>query len=56
MAKIELTDSDVELLNTKIGLHSLLKNEELDISKVLDDVKYSVYLREKQAKESCYSF
>ncbi len=36
------------LLNSKIGLHTLLKNRKVDIPKVLEDVKYSIRLKEKQ--------
>lgn len=48
MSDIKLTANDVALLNSKIGLHTLLKNKKLNVKKALEDVKYSTELREQQ--------
>ena len=45
---INLTDEDITLLNSKIGLHALLKNKKVDIPNVLEGVKYIANLKEKQ--------
>lgn len=48
MSEIQLTESDLLLLNSKVGLHSLLKNKNVNPRKSLEEAKYSVELRRKQ--------
>ena len=48
MNEINLTEEETKLLNSKIGLHTLLKNKKVDITKALAEVKYIRELREKQ--------
>ncbi len=48
MKNINLTEEEVTLLNSKIGLHSLLKNKKVNITKVLEEVKYISKLKKKQ--------
>jgi len=44
----ELKKEDVDLLNTKLGLYTLLKNKKTNVFKVLDDVKYVIDLKKQQ--------
>jgi len=44
----ELTKADVELLNSKMGLRTLLKSKKPKIWKVLDEVKYITEMRKHQ--------
>lgn len=48
--KIKLTQEEVELLNTKIGLRMLFANERTNLSKALRYTKYEKELREYQAE------
>lgn len=48
MNKIKLTGEEVALLNSKIGLHTLLKNKKVDLAKVLEEVKYTLNLKKQQ--------
>jgi len=48
MSKIKLTGEEIALLNSKIGLHTLLKNKKVDLTKVLEEVKYIVNLKKQQ--------
>jgi polyphosphate kinase len=48
MSKIELTDEDVELLNTKAGLMSLLRRKKTNLKKSLEEVKYANSFKERQ--------
>lgn len=48
MSKIELTDEDVELLNTKAGLMSLLRRKKTNLRKSLEEVKYANSFKERQ--------
>ncbi|MFA7326947.1 MAG: polyphosphate kinase 2 [Candidatus Kapaibacterium sp.] len=48
MSEIELTDEDVELLNSKDGLMALLRRKKTNLKKSLEEVKYSVAFKEKQ--------
>jgi polyphosphate kinase 2 len=48
MDKVNLTEEEIALLNSKIGLHALFENKKVDITKVLEKVKYSVNLKKKQ--------
>lgn len=48
MNNIDLTEKDVELLNSKEGLMSLLRRKKTNLKKSLEEVKYSVAFKEKQ--------
>jgi polyphosphate kinase 2 len=48
MNNMKLTEEDITLLNSKIGLHALLKNKKVNIPKVLEEVKYINYLKKQQ--------
>ncbi len=48
MSKIDLTDEDVELLNSKVGLMSLLRRKKTNLKKSLEEVKYAVAFKERQ--------
>ncbi len=48
MSKIKLTEKEVVLLNSKVGLHALLRNKKVNLAKSLEEVKYSTELGVKQ--------
>ncbi len=48
MNDINIDTEDVKLLNSKIGLHALLRNKKVDLSKALNEVKYINELKENQ--------
>lgn len=48
MAKIDLTEEDLTLLNSKYGLHALLKNKRYNLNKALANVRYVDNLRTMQ--------
>ena len=48
MSKKVITGEEVSLLNTKIGLHTLLKNKNIELNKVIEEVKYNVETRKRQ--------
>ncbi len=48
MGKINLTEEEITLLNSKVGLHTLLKNKKVDLPRVLEEVKYIANLKEQQ--------
>lgn len=48
MSKKTLSKAEVELLNTKLGLHALLKSKKTDVSKALKDTKYAVEFKRRQ--------
>lgn len=48
MSSKKLSDRDVELLNSKIGLHTLLKNKNVSLSKSLAEAKYLIGLKRYQ--------
>ena len=48
MTKGKLTKKDVSILNTKFGLHSLLKEKEINLSRSLKQVEYVLELRRCQ--------
>ena len=48
MNKINLTEEEIALINTKVGLHTLLKNKKVIIPKVLEEVKYNYELKRQQ--------
>ncbi|AXG69941.1 polyphosphate kinase 2 (PPK2) [Kordia sp. SMS9] len=45
---MKLTEEEIMLLNSKIGLHTLLKNKKVNIPKVLEEVKYINHLKSQQ--------
>ena len=47
---MELTEKDVELLNSKLGIKQLMSNSAIDIEKVLKTTKYEIELRELQVQ------
>ena len=48
MNDINLDAEDLKLLNSKIGLHALLRNKKVDLSKALNEVKYITELKKNQ--------
>ena len=48
MGKIKLTEEEVALLTTKLGLYSLLRSKKVDLPKALEETKYIVELKKKQ--------
>ncbi|MGD1893181.1 MAG: polyphosphate kinase 2 [Cyclobacteriaceae bacterium] len=48
MSKIKLTEEDVALLNSKEGLHALLRNKKVNLAKSLEEAANSVELKKKQ--------
>ena len=48
MSKLNLSNKDLELLNSKIGLHALLGNKNVDVKKALEEVEGLEELRKKQ--------
>lgn len=45
---MNLTKEELTLLNSKVGLHTLLKNKKVSIPKVLEEVKYIYDLKKNQ--------
>lgn len=48
MNDINIDAEDVKLLNSKIGLHALLRNKKVDLTKALNEVRYINELKENQ--------
>lgn len=48
MNKKKLSEEDIALLNSKIGLHALFKNKKTNIKKALQETQNNVDLRKKQ--------
>jgi len=48
MINHKLTQEEVDLLNSKIGLHTALKSKTFNLKKVLDEAKYIVELKQQQ--------
>lgn len=48
MNEIDLTEEDVELLNSKEGLISLLRRKKINLGKSLEEVRYAVAFKERQ--------
>ncbi|MDG1332006.1 MAG: polyphosphate kinase 2 [Crocinitomicaceae bacterium] len=46
--EVQLSAEDVELLNSKDGLHALLRNKKVDCRKALNEIKYITELRAYQ--------
>ena len=44
----KITEEEVALLNSKIGLHTALKSKTFNLKKVLDEIKYIVELKQQQ--------
>ena len=44
----QLTKQDVELLNSKLGLYTLLKSKKTNLGKALEEVKYTIELEKLQ--------
>lgn len=47
---LKLSESELELLNSKLGLRTLFANKNIDLEKSLRDVTYETELRKKQAE------
>ena len=50
MSKVELTDIDVQILNSKFGLRYLLSDKKTDVTKALRQTNYELELRNLQTK------
>ncbi|MEM9544345.1 MAG: polyphosphate kinase 2 [Bacteroidota bacterium] len=48
MNDIKLTPEEVDMLNSKIGLHTLLKSKKYNLRKILEEVKYILELKKQQ--------
>ncbi|NNF35200.1 MAG: polyphosphate kinase 2 [Saprospiraceae bacterium] len=48
MSEIKLTQEDLELLNSKVGMYALLSNKKFNLRKSLRDAEYAAELRQKQ--------
>ncbi len=48
MSEKKLSNEEVDLLNSKIGMHTLLKSKKLNLNKTLDEIKYIVELKKQQ--------
>jgi polyphosphate kinase 2 len=48
MSERKITEEDLTLLNSKIGLHTALKNKKFNLENVLEDIKYQVELKKQQ--------
>ncbi|WP_236138474.1 polyphosphate kinase 2 family protein [Mongoliitalea daihaiensis] len=50
MSKVELSEEDLEVLNTKVGLKHLLASKKVDLGKALQAAKAEIRLREIKAE------
>jgi len=50
MGKIKLNKDEIELLNSKVGLHALLNDKKFNLEKSLGEAKYRTELRKQQEK------
>lgn len=48
MNEIKLTEEDLDILNSKIGLHTALKNKKFNLKKVLQETRYIIELKKQQ--------
>ncbi len=48
MSEKYLSENDVELLNSKLGLHSLLRSKKVNIERALNETKYAIEFRKRQ--------
>ena len=44
----EYTEEEIDLLNSKVGLHTLLKSKRTNLDKVFEEIKYLVELKKQQ--------
>ncbi|MEL7146226.1 MAG: polyphosphate kinase 2 [Bacteroidota bacterium] len=45
-----ITQEEIELLNSRIGLHTLLKNKKIRVDKAIEEVRYVLELKKQQEK------
>lgn len=50
MAKNKITGSQLKMLNSKLGLHALLRHKELNLKQVIEEVTYTTAIRKEQEK------
>jgi polyphosphate kinase 2 (PPK2 family) len=48
MARKKYTAAEMDLLNSKVGLYTLLKDKKPNLDKVLEEVKYALELKKQQ--------
>jgi polyphosphate kinase 2 len=48
MSKKKISKEEVDLINSKYGLHALLRNKDFNLKKVIDEASYSVEIRKQQ--------
>ena len=48
MSEKIISEKELQLLNSKIGLHALLRNKKVNLAKALEEVKYLDELKKKQ--------
>lgn len=48
MSKIEISSEQLKMLNSKQGLHALLKHKNLDLEQVIEEVTYTTAIRKEQ--------
>ncbi|MGB0931750.1 MAG: hypothetical protein ACPGVB_13295, partial [Chitinophagales bacterium] len=50
MARLNLSEEDLQILNSKIGIRSLLADKTTNVEKALRAAKYELQIRDLQAK------
>ncbi|GAB5551047.1 MAG: hypothetical protein Sapg2KO_06380 [Saprospiraceae bacterium] len=50
MSKKKITSAQLKMLNSKQGLHALLKNKDLDLDQVIEEITYTTAIRKEQEK------
>lgn len=50
MSKTKISKKEVALLNSKLGLHALLKNKKVNLTRSLEEVEYNIQLQKKQVE------
>lgn len=48
MSDLKLTTEDLAIINSKVGLHTLLSSKKINIQKVLNEARYKLELKKKQ--------
>jgi polyphosphate kinase 2 len=48
MSKIKLSQEDVDLLNTKLGMHALLKSKKVNLKKAIKETRYALEFKSRQ--------
>jgi len=48
MSDLKLTPEEIEMLNSKVGLHTIFKSKKFNLKKALDEVKYIFELKRQQ--------